>query len=227
MSRLGLVALALTFVGVTNACGDDAAADGSDAGPDAPAVPAKADPDARALCADPFEACGGDVVGSWRVRTVCFDSVQAILPALSEPECSDAVRTVSTRAAGSYRFDDDGSAMTNVGIALDLDTLWSDACVQALTGDPSSTASAVCNDLEGEYNTNPGIETAACRNESSGCSCKITSVPSSVQSSGNYTLIDDTIDNGSGAPDPYCVDGDVMRISVSEAGLTGVIVLSR
>jgi hypothetical protein len=227
MSRLGLVAVVLAFVAGTNACGDDAASEGSDAGPDAPAVPTKPDPDARAFCEDPFAACGGDVVGSWKVRTVCFDGVQAILPALSEPECSDAVRTVSTRAAGSYRFDDDGSAATNVGIALDLDTLWTDACVQALTGDPSSTASAVCNDLEGEYNSNPGIETAACRNESSGCSCKITSTSSSVHSSGNYVLVDDAIDNGSGAPDPYCVDGDVMRISVSESGLTGVIVLSR
>jgi hypothetical protein len=226
MSRLGLIAL---LVASANACGDDGGNDtaSNDAGVNAPALPAKPDPDARALCDKPFEPCGGDVVASWKVRTVCFDGVQAILPALSEPDCSDAVRNVTTRAAGSYRFDEDGSAMTNVTIALELDTSWSDACVQALTGDPSSTATAVCNDLEGEYNTTPGIDTASCRIEGMGCSCKIASTPSSVRSSGNYTLVEQAIDNGKGDPDPYCVDGNVMRISVSEAGLTGVIVLSR
>jgi hypothetical protein len=230
MSRLGLLALALVFVAIGSACGDDGGDDASGddgGGPDAPALPSKPDPDARALCDQPFEACGGEVVGNWKVRTVCFDGVAAILPALSEPDCSDSVRTITTRAAGSYRFGDDGSASTNVTIALDLDTSWSDACVQALTGDPTSTATAVCNDLEGEYNTTAGIETAACRVEGMACSCKIASEPSSVHSSGNYVVKGDAIDNGAGEPDPYCVDGDILRISVSEAGLTGVIVLSQ
>lgn len=229
MARLGWIALALAAC--TMACGDDDGGDegaAPDAGKPAPKLPGEPDPDAQAFCDEPFEACGGDVVGDWDVRTVCFESVEAILPALSEPECADAVREVQTRAAGTYSFEDDGSASTDVNLALDLDTLWTDECVVALTGDPGATASAVCNDLEGEYNSSPAIDSATCSDEDDGCHCMLRSAPSMVESSGDYVLTDDdAIDNGSGEPDPYCADDDVLRISVTAAGLTGVIVLSK
>lgn len=175
----------------------------------------------QALC-EPFEACGGDVVGEWAIAAVCFENPESFLPASREPACADVVRDADARAAGRYEFSDDGVQTIDLRLELDLDTLWTDECVQALSGDDTLSAAALCDDLEQQYTDQADIASARCELEDEGCACLISTAEMSEMSSGDYAVAGDLV-----GPSPFCIDGDTLRISMTAMGLTGTIVLDR
>ena len=217
------LAAALLGVGVGviggTSCGDSGGA-GEARDPIPP--PGSDEGDAQQELCEPFEACGGDVVGRWDVAAVCFENPETFLPASMEPACADVVREAHARAAGGYEFDDDGMQVIDLRLELDLDTLWTDACVAALSGDDTLTAAELCPDLEAQYAGQADIAAASCELEGDDCACLITTVEMSEMSDGEYVVEGDSL-----GPSPFCVDGDTLRISMTAMGLTGTIVLQR
>lgn len=203
------------------ACGDSGG--GVDAGTPEPVPPAGSDEaDAQQQLCEPFEACGGDVVGSWQVAAVCFENPALFLPATSEPACQDVVRKAHARAAGRYEFGEDGVQTVDLRLELDLDTLWTDACVAALSGDDTLTAAGLCEGLEQQYADQSDIASASCELEGDDCACLLTTAEMFEMSHGDYSVEGDAIGSS-----PYCVEGDTLRLSMTAMGLTGTIVMQR
>ena len=214
--------LALAFALLGAACGDSG--DGSvDGGTPAP-IPKMGSHEAEAqqkLC-KPFEACGGDVVGSWRVAAVCFENPAVFLPATSEPDCADVVREAHARAAGRYEYGEDGTQTVDLRLELDLDTLWTDACVATLSGDDTVTAAGLCDGLEQQYADQSDIATASCELEGDDCACLLSTARMTEMSEGDYSVKGDAVGSS-----PFCVEGDTLRLSMTAMGLTGTIVMQR
>jgi hypothetical protein len=205
------------------ACGDSDGEGGVDGGTPEPIPKAgSAEAEAQQELCEPFEACGGDVVGSWKVAAVCFENPALFLPATAEPDCADVVREAHARAAGRYQFSEDGKQTVDLRLELDLDTLWTDACVATLSGDDTTTAAGLCEGLEQQYADQSDIASASCELDGDDCACLLSTVRMSEANRGNYVVEGDAIGSS-----PYCVEGDTLRLSMTAMGLTGTIVMER
>jgi hypothetical protein len=176
-----------------------------------------------------FTACGGDVVGNWTVDSVCFENLGSILAdALKEPACAHVLRDSSVHATGTYGFNKDGTATTNLGVSIELDTLWSSACFSAVAGQSVVVDASVCAKLQSTYQQQGNFSKASCNFEAGGCACLLTSTDMSAMGSGAYQVQGKTLQDASG-DSPFCVEpgAGTLRISITEAGLTGTILLKR
>lgn len=213
-------ALLLSFTWLALACGDSGGDD--DEKPEVPSEGSSRGDAQQELC-DPFEACGGDVVGSWEVAAVCFENPETFITAtMLYPACADAVRSGTARAAGRYQFDEDGKETIDLRLELDLDTLWTYECLAVLADDDTLTAAELCDVLEQQYVSDPEIAGASCELDGDECACLISTVEMSEMRVDEYQPGADTVGSS-----PFCVDGDTLRISMTSMGLTGTIVLHR
>ena len=162
------------------------------------------------------------MVGSWKVAAVCFENPESFIPATSRPQCAEVVRQADARAGGRYEFGEDGKRSIDLRLELDLETIWTDACLAAIAEDDSVTAVGLCPGLEQQYADQSDIAAVACETQGEDCLCRISTVSMSEQSSGDYEVTGDSV-----AGSPFCAEGDELRISMTAMGLTGTIVLDR
>ena len=79
----------------------------------------------------PFKACGGDVVGKWKIEDICFDDAAAALgKSFDEPECRDAFRNVETDFTGSLEFTSDGKFNSESSLTLSMRLVLSASCLE-------------------------------------------------------------------------------------------------
>jgi hypothetical protein len=176
-----------------------------------------------------FTACGGDVAGSWTVEGVCFENLGSILTdALMEPACANVLRDDNVHASGSYGFNKDGTLMTDLSVSIELDTLFTAACFSAIAGQSVVVDASVCSRLESTYQQQGAFSKASCGLEKGGCACKLTSKAMSSMGSGTYKVDGKALQDASG-DSPFCVEPDsgTLRISITEGGLTGTVLLKR
>jgi hypothetical protein len=173
---------------------------------------------------EPVVACGGDVVGTWRVESGCseqtreqaIDTLEEELP----PECSGSLDSAESDPSDlSLTFDVNGSLTISGTTTLRLEYTFDDACLAAMSPEQGGASEARCNQL------GPGmmgateadaLGVAACAFEDGACACEYFFQPA-VSLSGPYTVADDriTIDD---EPLPYCVSGDVLRLGLPTLG---------
>lgn len=180
-----------------------------------------------------FMACGGDVLGIWTLQDICLDNAAAYFRMeLDEPACAGVFRGVDARVSGTVVFMANGTGMSTGTMSVDMDTLWSVACLRALTQVSNIDIASACSVLETEYSNNAEFEGAACMVEGAACACLITSAPRSITSSGGFRVEGDQIlDTTAGVPDdspePFCVAGNTLTVAMNGNGLTGQLTLSR
>ena len=176
-----------------------------------------------------FKACGGDVVGTWNVKEVCFeDALKLFDTQLSEPECDEVVRSVEPQVSGTYVFGKDGIGSTDISMQFDIDMLWTNACISAIAGGASIDLDATCKSLEDTYSMQAEFEGASCNVKGNGCACLITSAPMTVTSSGQYKVQGTAlVDVMAGDSDPFCVAGDTLTLSVTSSSISGQIIMVR
>lgn len=178
------------------------------------------DGDSLGAC-EPVVACGGDVVGTWRIESGCseetreqaIDTLEEELP----PECSGSLESAESDASDvSITFDADGSMTISGMTTLRLEYTFGDACLSAMSPEQGGASEARCNQL-GPGATQAGpLGVATCAFVAGACACEYFFQPD-VSVSGLYTLADDriTIDDESL---PYCVSGDILRLGVPALG---------
>ncbi len=170
-----------------------------------------------------IDSCGGDVVGTWRIESVCNDQsllAQGFESALP-PECGDAFRngdfepaalTFDVGADGNWALA--GSLMTRIDYTLDA------ACLAALAPTAPDVSDSFCQLLadstqQGLQMEDPG-GTATCALASGGCDCQI-SYTSDVSSMDAYSIVGNEL-RTRGTLSPYCVEGDTLEFQDGEFG---------
>lgn len=162
-----------------------------------------------------FNACGGDIVGTWEWQTSCGDATPSSSACESTltPEMLVASNTVIISADGTINA-------TMVSADVDYTATYNAACFSTITGQPKTDADVVqlCNDMNAVSDTNL---TASCAMEGTSCVCsyqsrsQTRSTTSTFTTSGNTILSTDA--EGNASTNSYCVSGSTLTLSLSTA----------
>jgi hypothetical protein len=177
-----------------------------------------------------FTPCGGDVLGAWRIVSICGAFTPESNPDV--PECAGTAVSESFMGDGVYTFQDDGTATLTGTITVTADEVVTDACSQAQYGFSAALLCAglnASNDLpqgqagaDGTGGATPAIS-FMCTVDGTDCACHIVEGPVPVDQSATYSVQGEQITIGSNTSD-YCVDGDTLTIQGTSAstGLTQI-----
>lgn len=156
---------------------------------------------AAALCASgcggddvdcSFEACGGDVIGTWSFDDVCVDATGLIADV--QEQCPDATVSVGGDASGTITFAEDGSYSTSLELSFSSLTTIPASCI------PNATS---CEDLNSD-------DTDCSGDIEQSCSCSGSSVESDSDS-GNWSTSGTTLNLGLRQSE-YCVSGETLKV---------------
>jgi len=165
--------------------------------------------------------CGGDLVGEWTIKEVCFDIAA---PAALVAVCPDVTFSVSPAiATGTISFKADGTTSSSGSISFQEFVRFPNSC---LTEDE-------CTLFGSQLSTAAGVTDGTCTYAgSTGCSCSLTSNQPSM-SSGTYEVqgTNVTVTNsttGAKEVDSFCVSGNTLRVrGPSTNGNSANLVLTR
>lgn len=163
-----------------------------------------------------FEACGGDVVGTWNVETFCTESDLNFAP--DDPACQDTRMDVSgTTVTGTYTFNADGSFHSSTSTQLNASMTLSDACLLALAPGSSVKPETVC-DLADEAPLE-GFQLSCSYGRSCVCTMKgtLASEDDGAYEVRAHAIVRTDLPGHEGMP--FCVDGD--RLLVQSSASTG------
>lgn len=158
-------------------------------------------------------ACGGDVVGTWKVSGEC------LLGTPANSSCPSWSASVAVQASGSFTFTADGSYSMNL-----------DATVSEAATYPASCLSGVsdCASLATAFQQRSDVASASCSGTpSTSCSCHIGFVPLTGAGDGTYTtsgnMLTNTNSSGKTTTRSYCVKGNTMTWNAANDDGTEVI----
>lgn len=166
-----------------------------------------AEPNEGDFCpVEDFEACAGDVVGTWRVRSLCPDDPAAAAALFESPyddreECVGGGNSTigHSEVDGLFELASDGAVMFEMTTTIRMEWVFDDTCLAAapLRG---ATAEERCADVANERVT--------CSYTPDACHCESDEIVQPESGSGTYTIDGDEIQFGDDPPARYCVDGD-------------------
>jgi hypothetical protein len=174
----------------------------------------------------PFVACGGDVVGTWTLASLCGDSIMSV--ARLGPDCAVIEGTPTLESDASYAFDSDGTYIVSGTIDLSATESFDDACT---TSTFQRSASEVCT----RFNDQNSLVGSAgfslkCTFGNGTCTCHA-SAPLSENETGTYAVDGTSITltpSSSGAPNAtttssllagtsdFCSDGNTLTVRASD-----------
>ena len=160
-----------------------------------------------------FTACGGNVVGTWRLTKACISGV----PNPFAKFCPTSTFQVYETLNGTVQFvADDGVtlAMGAMGGTYSSN-LSSSSAVEDFTIPASCLQGVTCAQFQSSINQSGdgGVPAAmgTCTDAAGGCACHITGAGSATATKGVYSVSGTTI-TIDGQPGPYCVKGSGLLI---------------
>ncbi len=177
----------------------------------------------------PFKACGGDVVGKWKIEDICFDDAAAVLgKSFDEPECGDAFRNVETDFTGSLEFTSEGKFTSESSLTVSTRLVLSASCLEAIAEGATRDLAATCQAIEESYADDDTIRSGTCSAQGGGCACNLEFAPMMDMGSDTYVVSGASFSDGDEEM-PFCIDGNQMtiRIDGGDSGLDGQMVLSK
>lgn len=171
---------------------------------------------ADAITCGSVSPCGGDVVGTWDIDSICVSqdaAEQALLPLPAE--CIDSFVSAEATPQGVVQeFTADGRLMISGTAALQNEYHFSQACLMTLSPSASNLTEACQQVAAGTF---PGIQfqnpsqwASSCDASSGVCECDA-SGQVNLTSSGNYTATNGALSVGTAAL-PYCVSGNQLQL---------------
>lgn len=217
----------------TSACGDDD--DGGDldggGGSGASGASGSAGKDggtAPSSC-DDFTACGGDLIGRWRVTEVCVAGIEEGFAEITDaPGCEDFASFGSVTPRGEYTFAEDGTvSVVDASFTVALELTLTAECARGISGQTVTLSTAYCNAFAGSLSGSDTIAEATCRFAAGACACSATSNAMPLTGGGQFEVDGDELVQD-GERSPYCVDGDRLSIAMSTSSMeTGVLTFER
>jgi hypothetical protein len=167
----------------------------------------------------PIAACGGNVLGTWRVSQLCT----ADLTPQSSSGCAGATTRISgLTASGSYAFNADNTTLDNVHFTFSESSNYPGTCFTEMQ----------CTQLQTVLATESGVLAATCSYAAIGCSCtfrfdsQITSMGTYQVNGGNITLVAGP--QSTPEADTFCVSGNTLTIqNVNANGGVSTLTLTK
>jgi hypothetical protein len=180
-------------------------------------------------CAQP-DACGGDVVGTWKIVDSCIDFE---LPPIDSDFCPQATASVADIAlSGGVTYDADLTYSSTLTMAFSFVIKYPLSCFSS--GGQTITCAEFNDALQEELaaNPNPDFQSYTCASAGSFCNCTAVATPMTQTESGTYTTTSGritTTSSGDSSTDKYCVQGDTLHLisDQADAEVSGVIDLAR
>lgn len=168
--------------------------------------------DDGATCAD-FMACGGDVVGSWSLQTMCGTGT------FDDDECKGATMEMNgVNYTGTVTFNGDKTYSTDAMMSGHATMHMPSSCLTF--GGVKVTCEQLNMALMSQLKMNEVFSGITCSTEAVGCACKVTFKPQSLKETGRYSTSGNTITvttaSGNGEADDYCVSGSTLRMKPSK-----------
>ena len=195
------------------------------------------------ISCDPFTACGGNIVGTWRLVSSCGSVSSWPCPS------SERIAAKSSVTQETYTFASNGTFSLAASGDLTETLVYPPACLGGIT---DAGISQACADIERAFLTptqtgDAGtqmvvVKSASCSaaaNDTCVCNAVLTTTGSQLTTSGSYTtsgnqvtLIDSASDGGvrdagTDAAWEYCVSGNTLTLHTVSSSADGVMTLTR
>jgi hypothetical protein len=158
------------------------------------------DPPRDARCGT-FEACGGDIVGTWGIEESCARAGPA------EGCLQSTVTYSSYNRTGTYEFSESGELVMNERTRYSLHQSMPLSCLDGASC--VTFESLLESDVGGAGQTVDAD--ATCRESGSSCSCDVTASIAEMLT-GSYEIDGSTLVLSSGVEYEYCVDGSELSL---------------
>lgn len=160
-------------------------------------------------------ACGGNIVGTWKIISSCV----TIDPgAMINANCpGETASTSGLKLSGSVTYAADMTYTSNVTVSGNVAVSLPASCLK------QSNITLTCDQLSQAFAAQPmmGISGGSCSNASGGgCSCKAAITDQNTTETGTYTTTGagartQTSSTGKAETDTYCVKGSTLTLSPS------------
>jgi hypothetical protein len=170
---------------------------------------------------DEVSACGGNLVGVWKVTSFELDSSKLWQSSGLPAECSKTVRTIDVPDPDlTFTFSADGNLKTQGKLSMRMHYEYDAACLQALM--KSTPSAEMCASLqatlEQQVKQAHPDSSGSCSFVNGGCSC--TALQHNVMDENKaYKLSAANILVGDQAFGEYCVQGDKLVIEREDASM--------
>ena len=187
-----------------------------------------------------FTPCGGDIVGAWRMQSICG----ALTTSTGSQDCVNESEMLTLGGDALYTLGADGTLTITGNLLLAGDLSVTEACAQAM----GTTATEYCALLSaagaaagsggtgagGTAGTSgaagsggsatPNID-ISCMLNASVCNCHVVEGPVPIDNTSPYQIVGNSYVVNGGSTD-YCVDGNTLTIAqTSSSGALSVAVL--
>jgi hypothetical protein len=167
-------------------------------------------------CTD-VAACGGNVVGNWKINGTCFNTGNAVMASGLSSTCPSA-RTGNTNvtATGTVSYKADRTFTQTTTTSGSVSVVLPASCLMqmgvTITCDQLNQVFKSTLANSGSAGASGGIPNISCSNAGGGgCSCT-TSIPSQTSmTSGTYSTSGSVLTQN-GSSDDYCVQGDKLYL---------------
>jgi hypothetical protein len=219
--KVGVLAAVFSVSSLAACGGDDGSDDDSRGGTGGGGSAGSAGGGSRSC--DTFKACGGDPVGEWTVKDVCFDNPGEVLAETLGGTCASAFKSTEVKGSGTYAIGADMQASSMITLTATTILGFNDACVKSLglTG----TAAAECEDLEVQFKANKDFSSATCAASGALCDCTLETT-TKITEAGAYTIAGNTI-TVKGLEQAFCASGNTLTIQADIDGAEGSVVLTK
>jgi len=160
-----------------------------------------------------FEACGGNVVGTWNVTGVCAKGTTEL-----EDICPDAVAEIDLQLSGTATFESDGTRTTNFTSKATITYTLSADCLSEIT---EGMPPASCDDLSKEADPEEEKGPTTCSGDPEvSCTCVEEGLEKTETKTGGYEIDGKSItmisEDGDEDVLEFCVDGDEARFQQTD-----------
>ena len=178
--------------------------------------------------------CGGDIVGTWKIVTSCFDGLSQAVSSGTSGSCNqETIDASQISISGTMSYKADGTFMQSLKLAGNLKVLIPASCltVQGITITCAQLNQAASSQASSSGKANSGLGgPLTCSNAGGGaCSCSEPLQGSSSNNAGTYSAKDGVLtQTGSSSSNDYCVQGNRLYLQAHQnmsMGSTGQVAL--
>jgi hypothetical protein len=181
----------------------------------------------------PTEACGGDVVGAWKVTSSCFAAAPGAFPVMGCPGA--AVNVSGLTLTGTDVFKPDKTEQTTASYDGSISVTYPSSCLTSYGSPPNCdlVTAVFAAEIAGSTSDTP-FKSVACKSGGGGCVCTLPTAPNVTSVNSTYStsggVLTETDSTGEVTQSTYCVVGDMMTQHVdgmANEGLSGTITLMK
>jgi hypothetical protein len=161
-------------------------------------------------------ACGGDIVGTWKVATACAQSTAPTT--VTTGSCTETTQVGQISASGTATFNSDMTYTVSLSESADETVTVPTSCLAGVTCDELQM------DLGGAIKDDAGATMTTCTTSGSSCSCDVSVMGQAITEMGTYTLSNNTVtttsstSTGTTGGGQYCVQGNTLHILSAAMG---------